>query len=61
LTLRVIFGAAGKLVHRAVNLDGNTRAANGEVDRVTANVVLAHDVDAFVTQTSKCLPRAVFA
>jgi hypothetical protein len=50
LALRVVFGATGEVVHSTINLNSNACAPNGEVDCVTTNVVLAHNVDAFVAQ-----------
>lgn len=52
LALCVVFGATGKVVHGAVNLNRYACPPNSEVDRVTTDVVLAHNVDAFVSQAA---------
>ena len=60
LALRVVFGAAGKIMDGAIYLDRNTGAPNGEIDRIAANVVLTHDVNAFLAQEPQRLPSTVF-
>ena len=50
LPLRIVFGASWKIVHSAIDLNGDARSADGEVSGVTADLVLTHDVNAFGAQ-----------
>lgn len=61
MTLRIVLRATWEIVHGAVDLNRHPRAPNSEVDRVAADVVLAHNVNALVAQAAECLPSAVFA
>jgi hypothetical protein len=61
LTLCVVFGATGKIMHCAIYFNRHTRTADGEVDRVAADLVLTNNVNAFAPQAPQRLPCADFA
>ncbi len=49
LTHRIVFSTAFHVVDAAVDLNRNACAANGEVHCVSSDLMLAHDMYAFVS------------
>src|SRR5262245_1082052 len=58
LALRVVLRSPRKIVYRSIDLNGDARLANGKVDRVSPNLMLAHDVDSVAAERKQHSPCA---
>lgn len=57
----IVFGSSRKIVHRAVDLYRYPRFADGEVDGVAANLVLANNMHAFGPHAPQGIPSTILA
>jgi len=61
LTLRIVLGAPRQRVNRTIDLHRQPGAAHGKIDRVAADLVLAHHMDARFAQLAQRRPSAYLA
>ena len=61
LALRIVIRTARKVVHSAVDLNGDARLANCKINRVAPDLMLPHDMNAVFPQPAQRRPCASFA